>query len=139
MSLEHHFLEFVRKSDSVEEAWERATMATAIEFGEMVDEGVGFAEALKHCGIDDPDSLRRIEVLSTAEQIDYRPPFNVDNRVVNEEKLKKAPTITGAFYIIVVGGGVKGVPSPECMNTHLPPRGRRTRDDYEKAWKECTK
>ena len=139
MSLREHFMEFARRSRSIDEAFQRASMAAAIDFGEMVDNGVDVAEALNRSEISDLDSLQRLKALSDAIRLDRRSFSDRTDRPDDEGKAKKTPTITGAFYIVVVGGGVKGVPTPECMNAHLPPHGQRNRDDYERAWEECTR
>lgn len=140
MNLLERFLSFAAKTEETEEALERALMASAIDFGEMIDSGMEPREAWARCGFFDDDALRCIETLTKESRIVARP-LIVRPHIefpAGESEVERTPTITGAFYIVVVGGGVKGVPSPECMNAHLPPRGRRTRKDYERAWKECT-
>ena len=41
-------------------------------------------------------------------------------------------------YTVLVGGGVNNVPSPDCMDSHLPDDRKPSREELEKAWEACT-
>lgn len=137
-SLAESFLHFAEQSDSSEEALDRAIMATAIQFGSSVDRGIELAQAWESIGVPDHQALQQVQNLCNQESAGQESIFKSIAPRLSVPSSKKKNSVTRAFFIVIDAGGVKGVPSAECMNAHLPPRGRRTREDYERAWKECT-
>ena len=45
----------------------------------------------------------------------------------------------GCFLVVTLGGGVGGIPSAACIDSHLPKNRRPTEEELRKAWEACIK
>lgn len=77
-----------------------------------------------------PDALRRLDLLSNEEFQNIRRSLSAGEFRFEDD--------TKVLRYFVKPEKLSKIPSPSCMERHLPKDKRPTRQDIEEAWKKCT-
>lgn len=126
-----------------------AFAATIIQAGELYatsqEMGDARIQLLEHFGVINPKELddeiqtQRFRSREFQEHARVLDDVELSGPIGAEaESLLNNPSIR-SFYIVVSGrGGVAGVPTPDCIEAHLPLARRATVAEIEAAWEACS-
>lgn len=153
MELSDWFMELADSGVPASIALSKAVELAAYKVTALVKSGMELEDGLRQLGVENPQGVatRILAQYSAGETPGQkrRPPVPGAetfgpatrpglSRGRAEEIVRHGPEIlTSTTFSVLVGGGVKGVPTPACIEAHLPPGRKPTLEELKKAWEAC--
>src|SRR5437879_2765554 len=124
MFLMQRFTEHVIHGVKAREAMAYSIADASLELSKMITSGFRLETALQYIGVGNSDEV--------ADRI-YQAVKDYSVRGYYRTR-EPSPIIC---RIVLTGGGVQGVPTPECIESHLPEGRKPTAEEIKEAWEAC--
>lgn len=133
MILRELFVYYVQSGRPITDALRGVLIWGAIEISLKIDKGSELTDALGSIAmplVEDQNLVRGIKTQMQRSQERSTDDLLTANRMhLNHAGM--------AFYIVTSGGGVGGIPTPECIKSHLPKGRKPTSQELRDAWEAC--
>ncbi|HWY31619.1 MAG TPA: hypothetical protein VNX46_12740 [Candidatus Acidoferrum sp.] len=136
MLLRELFVHYITAGRTIRAALSETIFWAATELSSKMHEGVSLEAAMDAVPVvKSEDLLRAIRSQTNLLHVVPRITKSMGSRIFHLDELLKPEA--AAFYVVASGGGTAGIPTPECIESHLPIGRKPTSQELRDAWEAC--